>query len=353
MGKYVRYSDEQREAANSVRISEILDREGEKYKKWGRSFCWLRHDSVVFSGSKWFRHSEREGGRAIGFCKKFFGMKFQEAMEYLLDFLPEMRTGANDNRDVKSESIAPREEERDKAEDGQVKECAELILPPENETMKSAYRYLIKERHLDPEVVSFFAREKSMYEDASWHGVVFLGKDGDGKVRNAHVRGTRDEYGKFRMTCEGSDSNYGFGHVGSGNLLYAFEAPIDLLSFVSYRRGWKNDSYVALNGVSGNAVFRFLEEHENITGVVLCLDNDEAGERASMRIARELREKGVNDVRRLCSIRKDWNEDLSYVHMHVSETIAEERAAEGMHGMDAVHSMVAEEGGNAWNQSLC
>ena len=33
MGNYVRYAEEQIEAANSVRISEILDREGEKYRK--------------------------------------------------------------------------------------------------------------------------------------------------------------------------------------------------------------------------------------------------------------------------------------------------------------------------------
>ena len=125
MGKYVHYSDEQKEAANSVGISEILDREGEKYKKWGRSFCWLRHDSVVFSGSKWFRHSEGEGGRAIGFCKKFFGMKFQEAMEYLLDFRPEMKTGVNDGKDVKIKKATLKKEDRDKGQ--KVNRCLKRI----------------------------------------------------------------------------------------------------------------------------------------------------------------------------------------------------------------------------------
>ena len=380
MGKYVHYSDEQMETANSVRISEILDREGEKYKKWGRQLCWLRHDSVVFSGSKWFRHSEGEGGRAIGFCKKFFGMNFQEAMEYLLDFRPEMKINLTDGKYAKMERKMAPGQENGRPGEKREKEPAELILPPKNETMKCAYRYLIKERHLDPEVVSFFAHEGSIYEDKAWHGVVFLGKDGEGNVRNAHVRGTMDashprdgetrEFakgerkgtqgdGKFRMTCEGSDSNYGFGHVGSGNLLYAFEAPIDLLSFVSYRRGWRNDSYVALNGVSGNAIFRFMEEHPNVNGVVLCLDNDDPGERASMRIARELRERGVNDVRRLCSIRKDWNEDLTYIHNRVSDVVSEELATEGVYvsgkssAAETAELMTAEEGGNAWGQSLC
>ena len=35
------------------------------------------------------------------------------------------------------------------------------------------------------------------------------------------------------MNEEGSDSSYGFGYSGKGNRLYVFEAPIDLLSFLT------------------------------------------------------------------------------------------------------------------------
>ncbi len=326
MGIYVRYTDEQKEAANSVRISEILDREGEKYRKWGRQFQWQKHDSVIFSGSRWFRYSEGEGGRAIGFCMKFLGKSYPEAVEYLLKFRPEFGECLTSS-DVKLKKNS----EKNSAENSQAKD---LKLPEANKAMKNAYRYLIKERHLDPDVVSYFSREGTIYEEKEWHGVVFLGKDPNGEVRHAHVRGTMDgAHGKFRMTAEGSDSNYGFGYAGKGNLLYAFEAPIDLLSFISYRRGWKNDSYVALNGTSDHAVFQFLEDHPNVTGVVLCLDNDEAGEKASLRIAKELREKGVTDVRRLSSIYKDWNEDLTTTYNNV------------------MTSLVMKEGA-AWDQSM-
>ena len=360
MGGYVHYTEEQKEAANSVRISDILDKEGEEYKKWGRQFQWLRHDSVIFFGSKWFRHSEGEGGRAIGFCMKFFGKTFPEAVEYLLEFCPWIARGipakklSEDSRESAKKSLNNLSEDFGKftkkpltnsSEDfDEFKEnsLTNLQLPKANPTMKNAYRYLIKERGIDPSVVSYFAKNGSVYEEETWHGVVFLGKDSEGKVKNAHVRGTQDrEFGKFRMTVEGSDPHYGFGHVGAGNTLYAFEAPIDLLSFVSmYPKDWQMNSYVALNGVGDSAILRFLKEHSGISNVVLCLDNDAAGEKACKRIAEDLTEAGVTDVRRLVSHGKDWNEDLIML-----------RAKNQEQAMEAT-GRCQKKGGANWNQSL-
>jgi hypothetical protein len=84
MQNFVKYTEEQKQAADAVRISEILDAEGEHYKKWGKQFQWQRHDSVIFVGSKWFQYSEGRGGGAIRFCETFYDMTFPEAMEYLL-----------------------------------------------------------------------------------------------------------------------------------------------------------------------------------------------------------------------------------------------------------------------------
>lgn len=105
MGRYVRYTDGQKRTADSVRISEILDAEGEKYKKWGKQFQGQRHDSVIFVGSKWFQHSEGRGGGAIEFCRTFLGKSFPEAMEYLLDnFRPEATAAGKTKDDVRGEN---------------------------------------------------------------------------------------------------------------------------------------------------------------------------------------------------------------------------------------------------------
>jgi hypothetical protein len=309
MNKYVCFSDEQIKVADSVRISEILDAEGERYKKWGKQFQWQRHDSVIFVGSKWFQHSQGRGGGAIEFCKAFLNKSFPEAMEYLLEnFRPFLANETNAITKNQNDECG----EKNRASPELPKGEPTVAVPKANATAKNLYRYLIKERGIDPTVVSFFVRSGSMYETEKGHGVAFVGRDENGKVRNVHVRGTMDgERGKFRMTAEGSDLKYGFGYQGEGRTLYVFEAPIDLLSFLClYPRDWMKNSYVALSGVSGQALFHFLVTRPDVTSVVLCLDNDEAGWKACVRLSRELTETGYQDVRRLASQAKDWNEDL-------------------------------------------
>ncbi len=331
MGKFVRYTDEQKEAADSVRILEILDAEGEKYKKWGRQFQWQRHDSVIFVGSKWFQHSQGRGGGAIEFCKTFLNKSFPEAMEYLLEnFRPFLANevgasgkGRNDAPEGKNRtdqckvdgllvSFGGETKNQDRSFYESQKEETCVVVPEANATTKNLYRYLIKERCIDPTIVSFFVRSGRMYETEKGHGVAFVGRDENGKIRNVHVRGTRDgERGKFRMTAEGSDFSYGFGYQGEGQTLYVFEAPIDLLSFLClYPKDWMKNSYVSLNGVSGQALFHFLVMRPDITSVVLCLDNDKAGLDASARLSRGLMDMGYQDIRMLSSHAKDWNEDL-------------------------------------------
>ena len=343
VGAYVQYTEEQKEAANAVPICAILDKEGESYKRRGKEFQWIRHDSLIFSGSKWFRYSEGQGGQAISFCKKFLNMTFAEAMEYLLEFCPSASANPKENEKIcatlpetkvqavrqntmerfqentkenskenMNENTMESRKEITESTGAQQAGSRELVLPERNETMKCVYWYLIGKRHIDKTILSYFVREDMIYEEAKGHGVVFLGRDPEGKVRHAHVRGTKDtERGKFRMTVEGSDSRYGFGHAGAGNILYAFEAPIDLLSFLClYPKDWKKNSYITLNGVCGNAIFQFLKEHPAVDSVVLCLDSDKAGEKACLRLTGELKEAGFCNVRRLRSSLKDWNEDL-------------------------------------------
>ena len=63
--------------------------------------------------------------------------------------------------------------------------------------------------------------------------------------------------------------------------LFVFEAPIDLLSFIClYPQDWQTRSYLALGGVSGKALDRFLSERKDTQKVFLCLDSDTAGSEA-------------------------------------------------------------------------
>ena len=81
-----------------------------------------------------------------------------------------------------------------------------------------------------------------------------------------------------------------------------------MLSFISiHQNNWQEHSYVVCCGTSPIPAMQMLQPDTQI--VYLCLDNDDAGHRASERMAEQLRERGVM-TERLVPELKDWNEDL-------------------------------------------
>ena len=113
----------------------------------------------------------------------------------------------------------------------------------------------------------------------------------------------------FRQDITGSDKSYPFRYEGNGNQLFVFEAPIDLLSFIClYPQDWQTRNYLALGGVSGKALDRFLSERKDTRKVFLCLDSDTAGNEACTRLAQSI--PGEIAVIRLVPARKDWNDVL-------------------------------------------
>ncbi len=123
-------------------------------------------------------------------------------------------------------------------------------------------------------------------------------------------------FGKtFRLTVAGSDTNYSFSHFGNDEKLFVFEAPIDMLSFITlYQKDWKDHSYIAMNGVYESAVLKALESHSDLQSVYLCTDNDTGGIEAAERLRDILAEKGYTDLYRIAPQQKDWNESLKQLH---------------------------------------
>ncbi|WP_442867963.1 DUF3991 domain-containing protein [Caproiciproducens sp. CPB-2] len=60
--------------------------------------------------------------------------------------------------------------------------------------MKRVYAYLMQERRIDSEIISFFVHNRSLYESASTHNAVFVGYDSTGKAKAAHQKGTLNAY---------------------------------------------------------------------------------------------------------------------------------------------------------------
>lgn len=189
-------------------------------------------------------------------------------------------------------------------------EPKQLEILPAYKDIRRVFAYLCRTRGIDPEVVSAFAHARLIYESADHHNAVFVGRDGQGKIRHLHARGTLTG-SQFRQTLPGSEKAYSFHWPGTSGKLYAFEAPIDLLSYISlHPEGWQDHTYVALCGVSAAPIHRLLEAQPQLQEVVLCLDNDEAGHKAARRIAAELLREWNVSVSAEFPSQKDWNDEL-------------------------------------------
>ena len=185
--------------------------------------------------------------------------------------------------------------------------------------MRRVFAYLLKSRMLDYEVVSAFAEKRLIYEslepskDGSrqYHNAIFVGYDLEGKARHAHKKGIYTMGKSYRGNLESSDPRYSFHWNGKSGEVFVFEAPIDMLSYISlHPENWQGNSYVALCGVSSAPIQRLLEEVPQLEEVTLCLDNDEAGHKAARRIAGELLEEWEVEVSAHFPEQKDWNEEL-------------------------------------------
>ena len=295
---YIPFTDEQKILANSVDLAEYLRVRGEKLERVGREHKLIyydssgRHDSITLRGSTWFDHKNQIGGGAIKFMQEFYDMDFQTAVQELL-----------------GQRVTPLSHSPPKAIAKEEKK--EFRLPQANTNMHRVYAYLIKQRFISPDIISYFAKQHTLYEDKEHHNAVFVGIDENGVPRQASKRSTNSYGNSFRITCQGSDTRYSFAHFGESKRLYVFEAPIDMMSFLTlYPKDWQKHSYIAMNGVYENAVLTALKNHSNLSEVILCVDNDEGGIEAVNRLRDILNENGYSNVKRLAPEFKDWNECL-------------------------------------------
>ena len=295
---YIPFTDEQKILANSVNLEEFLRMRGEKLERVGREHKLIyydssgKHDSITLRGSTWFDHKNQVGGGAIKFMQEFYGMDFQTAVQELL-----------------GQRVTPLSHSPPKVSAKEEKK--EFRLPETNTNMHRVYAYLIKQRFISPDIISHFAKQHTLYEDKEHHNAVFVGIDENGVPRQASKRSTNSYGNSFRITCQGSDTRYSFAHFGESKRLYVFEAPIDMMSFLTlYQKDWQKHSCIAMNGVYENSVLTALKNHSNLREIVLCVDNDEGGIEAVDRLRDILHENGYPNVKRLAPEFKDWNECL-------------------------------------------
>lgn len=296
--EYIHFTAEQKEAARQTDLVSLLQSQGERLKRSGKEYVWRDgSEKVTVRGNLWFHQYERIGGDAVDFVRRFYNMDFPQAVNFLL--------GNNGGAIQRAEPV--KQEPKKPFE-----------LPPQNDNMRRVYAYLLNRRGIDREVLSAFVYERMIYESADYHNAVFVGYDEKGVARHAHKRGTGSE-STYKGNAESCDPRYSFHWTGTDNTLYLFEAPIDMLSYISlHKENWRSHSYAAACCVGDQVLFQMLKANPNINTVCLCMDNDAAGQAANKRISDKLFIQGIKHEILVPSL-KDWNEDLLYDEQEETE----------------------------------
>ena len=216
MHKY--YSEQQKRHAHNANLVEILKRNGEQIKPQGKEYLWISGEpSVTIKGNLWYSHYEQIGGDTIGFVMKYYGKSYIEALDYILE------NQAEESHSYKSNYHNKRKE---------------FELPPINKNNVAAKRYLRINRRIKPKVIDAFIKKHLIYQSNHKIGsktlpnVVFVGYDSDNRIRHAHKRAA-NIVSKYRGNAEGSLPEFSFHWNGTDNSIYLFEAPIDMLSYIS------------------------------------------------------------------------------------------------------------------------
>ena len=280
---YIHFTKEQRELARRTDLANFLIGQGEKVRKSGSEYEWLDgSQKVTIRGHLWYHQYEQKGGDAVDFVRRFYNA---EAVEMLLN--------GNGGQIITSPPIK--------------RERKPFDLPPRNDRMSRVFSYLLLTRGIDKDVLFEFVWKKMIYESADYHNAVFVGYDLNGIPHHAHKRGTVTS-NSYKGNVAGSQLEFSFHWHGTSDKMFLFEAPIDMLSYISmHKDNWQRHSYAASCSVSDRVLFQCLKDNPNIKNVFLCFDNDEAGQTANKRIADKLNIQ--NEI--LIPTHKDWNEDLT------------------------------------------
>lgn len=281
--------------ARSIDLIAFLERyKGFHFRHSNGEYRCTEHTSLAVKSDRlsWYWHSKGIGGYgAIDFLMKIEGYDFKGALSVLAD-------------EPSSCVSAPTELPKTKT----------FSLPERAKSHRRAYAYLTATRGIDSHIINELFQEEKIYEDTKGNAV-FVGFDEQGKPRYATLRGTYTDK-PFRMDCVGSDKRYCFCINGNSSRLYTFESAIDCLSHATLENriqsntgAYRADNRLSLGGTSGIALAHYLQRYRHITEIVLCLDNDHAGRKRAISLAREYADKGYYTRLELPTL-KDYNEVL-------------------------------------------
>lgn len=301
---FQRYTKEQVLQANQVNLIEYAKAHGYPVREYHKGYFKIEgYGGLLLSPEKncWYWEAEssaaeKAGGGPIQFVMKLENKSWFEAVRILL-------------HESVSCPIFQAAEPPDKW-----KPKSDFQLPAKNDTYKHIFAYLTNARQIDQQLIQQMVKAGKLYEDKH-NNCVFVGYDDMGIARFASMRGTNTHI-PFKGNPDGADKRYPVCWEGTSDRLYVFEAPIDMLSYMTLLKESGNvmyDHYISLAGISLIGLSAYLKRYPHIRHIGVGSDNDREGIKCFLNTAEAYGAK--YEVRRISpKPYKDFNEYLVKKH---------------------------------------
>ena len=257
---------------------------GELVKFSSNTYTTRTHDSLKISNGKWMWWSRGIGGKsALDYLIKVRGMDFVGAVQTIM--------GNGSVNFPTCENIKSYEEHP-------------LLLPQKSPTTEVVFDYLFG-RGVDFEIINYCLEQELIIESLPYHNAVFIGYDENKEPKYAAYRATNQS--RIMGDCTGSKKQYSFRLTAENTgEVHLFECAIDLLSYATLMKlegkDWRQFNLVSLAGVYSPkqkiedskvpvTLGRLLEKDKTIRRIVLHLDNDIAGRKATKALQTILSDK--------------------------------------------------------------
>lgn len=257
---------------------------GELVKFSSNTYTTRTHDSLKISNGKWMWWSRGIGGKsALDYLIKVRGMDFVGAVQTIM--------GNGSVCFPTCENIKSYEEQP-------------LLLPEKSPTTDVVFDYLFG-RGIDYEIINHCLEQELIIESLPYHNAVFIGYDESKEPKYAAYRATNQS--RIMGDCTGSKKQYSFRLTAENTgEVHLFECAIDLLSYATLMKlegkDWRQFNLVSLAGVYSPkqkiedskvpvTLGRLLEKDKKIRRIVLHLDNDIAGRKATKALQTILSDK--------------------------------------------------------------
>lgn len=257
---------------------------GELVKFSSNTYTTRTHDSLKISNGKWMWWSRGIGGKsALDYLIKVRGMDFVQAVQTIMG---NGSVSFPTCKNIKSYEEQP------------------LLLPQKSPTTEVVFDYLFG-RGIDYEIINHCLEQELIIESLPYHNAVFIGYDENKEPKYAAYRATNQS--RIMGDCTGSKKQYSFRLTAENTgEVHLFECAIDLLSYATLMKlegkDWRQFNLVSLAGVYSPkqkiedskvpvTLGRLLEKDKTIRRIVLHLDNDIAGRKATKALQTILSDK--------------------------------------------------------------